>query len=126
MSRSRVLVFTFMALFILAAVVDSATIVRRSIPEVFNSPFHVLGKRNQFYGLFKPFCERRVNDFYKKKKLLSKLFEVNYSQRMSCTHGLLGVLVMTFFFLNITLTPLGAVPGTAPGVACGGLLMTRT
>ncbi|KAK6732654.1 hypothetical protein RB195_016802 [Necator americanus] len=53
MSRSRVLVFTFMALFILAAVVDSATIVRRSIPEVFNSPFHVLGKRNQFYGLFK-------------------------------------------------------------------------
>ncbi|EPB75791.1 hypothetical protein ANCCEY_05149 [Ancylostoma ceylanicum] len=53
MSRSRTLAMTLLAFVILATVTESASIVRRSISEAFNSPFHVVGKRNQFYGLFK-------------------------------------------------------------------------
>ncbi|RCN29833.1 hypothetical protein ANCCAN_24406 [Ancylostoma caninum] len=53
MLRSRTLAMTLLAFVILATLTESASLVRRSISEAFNSPFHVIGKRNQFYGLFK-------------------------------------------------------------------------
>ncbi|KAK6030699.1 hypothetical protein OSTOST_03159 [Ostertagia ostertagi] len=54
MSHFRALILTILVSLLFVAAAESDRIIRSGpLPNAFNMPFRVIGKRNQFYGLFK-------------------------------------------------------------------------